>query len=304
MYVNKSPAVAFSDTVKMLERYVRQYIESGELASRWDVFEKEAVDYGKGFDVTTILAATRYTSKQDEHGAYPPNGFNLRFNTVYGGQYAVTLQIDKVRECVGNAEAQARYAAELTESLYQGWIRDKRSAVAAEVNKIFAQSSKSGATVTLGADVDAWALDMFAAIKTAIEDLKEGVSGTSYGNTVVGAGIIAAKNLVVVMSNATSAALDAHGLAKVLTPEYLELRGVSRVSSSSIADNTVLVCDVRNVQVRRKFDYLTDAIPNSDGSYNLFYNKYEFIEAAVDSDSGATAGQVAFPFRVISTTEE
>ena len=302
MYINSSAQIKFNETVGMLERYVKQYFESGELKSRWDVFEKEAVDYGKGFDVTTILAATKNTTKQPEHGSYPPNTFNLRFANVTGAQYAVTVQVDKVRECVGDADAQARYAAELTESLYQGWIRDKRAAITAEVAKIIAQSSKSNASVTLGDDVGAWATDMLTQIKTAVEDLREGLKGSKYGNTLVGGETIAANDVVIVMSNATAASLDAHGYAKSLTPEYLEAAGVSRVTSSSIEDNTVLITDVRNVQVRRKYEYMTDAIPNSDGSYNLFYNKYEFIEAAVDASGGTYNGQVAFPFKVITTT--
>ena len=308
MVINTGYNLEFNSTLNMIAKLVSQYLESGELRDRFAAFDKTAVEYGKGFEIDVVLAASKYSpsagERAPEHGAYKSAGFALTFNTVTGGQYPITIDPQKVRECVGDAEKQEAYAAELVESVYQGWTDDKNAAVAAEIKKIFAASAKSGAEVTLGADVDAWAVDMLTAIKKWTEDLREGVTGTSYGNTVVAAKRIAARDVVVCMSNATAAALDSHGFAKVFTPEYLEANNVSRITSNRFDDNVVVVMDARNVQVRRKYEEMVGPIQNSDGSYNMIYNKHEYIEAAIDGGAGATAGQVAFPFVVISSTGE
>lgn len=312
MVINSNFTLKYNATLGMISKLVAQYLESGELRDRFSAFNKTAVEYGTGFEIDVVLASTKYApsagERAPEHGTYAPNAFALAFDTPTGGQYPITIQPQRIRECVDNLTMQEEYAAQLVESVYQGWTDDKNAAIAAEIAKIFGASEKSGATVTLGTGEGAaeeWAVDMLTAIKTWVENFREGVTGTSYGNTIVGNGRIAARDVVICMSNATAAALDSHGFAKVFTPEYLEASGVTRVTSNRFADNTVVVMDARNIQVRRKYDYMTDAIQNSDGSYNLFYNKYEYIEAAIDgSTGGATSGQVAFPFIVISTTEE
>lgn len=305
MYINSSPAITYDATVKLLTRYVKLYIESGNLSDRFAALDREEVRYGSGFDITTILAATKQAggTKAAEHGSYPPNAFTLRFTTKVGGQYAVTVDENRVQECVGDEAAIQEYAAELTESLYQGWYNDKNAAIAAEAAKIIAQSAKSNAQVTLGTDVHQYALDVLTAVKTAVEDIREGVTGTSYGNTVVGSSYIAADDVIIIMSNSLAALLDANGYSRAFSPEYLEMRNVVRITSNRIAENTVLVMDARNIQVRRHIDRFVGPLENSDGSRNYFYNKYDFIEAAVSTDT-STTGQVAFPFKVITKTEE
>lgn len=299
MYTNKSATPAYITAVGMIEKYIRQYFESGELRDRFNAFDKEEVPFGTGFDITTVLAATKQNSKAAEHGDYPANAFSLRFDTKTYGQYAVTLDPQKVNECIDSEERSAEYASLITESLYQGWTRDKNTAVAAECTKLIGKSTASGGTVELGTDVDAWAIDLLTQIKSHVEDLREGVTGTSYGNSIVAANLIAARDIVIVMSNATAAALDTHGYAKVFGADYLDTANVTRITSNKIAENTVLITDARNIQVRRKFEKLVGPLENSDGSQNFFYNKEEYIEAAIDTESGA----VAFPFYVISTTE-
>lgn len=308
MVINTGYNLEFNSTLKMIAKLVSQYLESGELRDRFAAFDKTAVEYGKGFEIDVVLAASKYSpsagERAPEHGEYKSTGFALTFNTVTGGQYPITIEKQKIRECVGDVGKQEAYAAELVESVYQGWTDDKNAAVATEIKKIFAAKGKSGATVALGTDMDAWAVDMLTAIKKWTEDLREGVTGTSYGNTIVAEKRIASRDVVVCMSNATAAALDSHGFAKVFTPEYLEANNVSRITSNRFDDNVVVVMDARNVQVRRKYEEMVGPLPNSDGSYNMIYNKHEYIEAAIDGGAGATAGQVAFPFVVISTTEE
>lgn len=300
MYTNSSPTPQYVAAVQMIEKYIRQYFASGELQDRFQAFDKTAEPYGAGFDISVILAATKQTSKQAEHGSYPPNGFALRFATKTGGQYAVTLDPAKVNACVDSEAAAQEYAAMLTESLYQGWTRDKANAVATECGKIIAQSAKSGTKITLGADVEAWALSMLTQIKAQVMNLREGIKGSDYGNKIVGSNEIAANDIVIVMSHNTAATLDAYGYAKVFTPDYVDVNNVTRITSNKIEDNTVLIIDAKNIQVRKKYEAFVGPLQNSDGSQNFFYNREEYIEAAV----AQTSNEVAFPFYVIKTQEE
>lgn len=303
MEINANYTLAFDATVGMIAKLVRQYIESGELSERFAAFDKEAVDFGNGFEIDVVLSATGNDSKQAEHGTYAPTTMALTFTTKVGKQYAVTMQENKVRECVGDTGKQQEYAAQLTESLYQGWVNDKNAGVAAVCTELIGKSALSGVTVTLGADVSAYAEDVIKEVKLAVEDIREGVAGTDYGNALVADKRIAARDVVVVMSNALAALLDVNGFAKAFSPEYLEARNITRITSNRIAENTVLITDARNIQVRRKYERMVGPIQNSDGSYNMFYNKEEYIAAAIAS-GGTYNGQVAFPFKVITTTEE
>lgn len=303
MNLNADYTLAYNSTVGMIAKLVQQYIDSGALSERFNAFDKPAIEYGNGFELDTMLAASAQSTKAAEHGAFPPKVQSLVFSTVTGKQYAVTLDEKRVRECVGDAQAQSAYAAELTESLYQGWYNDKNAAVAGELAKLIGKNNLSGATVTLGTDVAKFAEDMITAIKTWVENIREGVAGTDYGNAFVGSGRIAARDVVIVMSNSLAAMLDVYGYSKAFTPAYLETANVMRITSNRIAENTVLVTDTRNVQVRRKYEKFVGPIQNSDGSENFFYNKEEFIAAAIVS-GGTYDGQVAYPFKVITTTEE
>lgn len=305
MYINSSPAITYDATVQLLTRYVRLYIESGELSERFAALDKEEVRYGSGFDITTILSATKNATgtKLAEHGSYPPNAFTLRFSNEVGGQYGVSIDELRVQDCVGDEEKIRQYAAELTESLYQGYFDDKNAAIATEAAKIIAQSAKSSVAVTLGTDTKQYALDVLTEIKAAVEDIREGITGTSYGNTLVAGKRIAARDVIIIMSNSLAALLDTNGYARVFSPEYLQAANVVRITSNRIAENTVLITDTRNIQVRRHKERFVGPIENSDGTMNYFYNKYDFIEAAVATDT-TYSGQVAFPFKVITTTEE
>lgn len=297
MIINTNYTGTYAATVGAVAKLVRQYIESGELRDRFEAFDKDAVEFGDSFEVNLILAAEKQASKAAEHGQYDPNALSLIFSTKVAGQYAVTINEQKIRECVGDAAKQAEYAAELTQSLYQGWTRDKNAAVAAAASALISGAGSKD-TVTKGDDTAKYATDILTAIKTWVENLREGVTGTSYGNTNVGGEYVASRSVVIVMSNALAALLDTNGFAKTLSPEYMQTAGVVRITSNKIAENTVLVTDSRNIQVRRKYEKLVGPIENSDGSYNMFYNKEEFVETAKTS-----SGIVAFPYIVVTTEE-
>ena len=232
-----------------------------------------------------------------EHAKYAPNGFELIFSEKVLGQYAVTFEEEKIRECVGDEAKQQEYAAELVQTLYQGWIRDKNAAVAGAAATIIDNGGNS-ASVTIGDDTAAYATDLITSAKTWVENLHEGIKGTDYNNSTVGANEIAARDVVLVMSNATAALLDTNGYAKAFNEAYLSMGDVRRVSSNKIDDNVILVTDSRNIQVRKHWEKLVGPIQNADGSYNMIYNKSEFVEAAVN-----TSNVVAYPYIVIKGTE-
>ena len=299
MTINTAYTGAYEATVLAVAKLVRQFVESGELRDRFAVFEKDAVEFGDAFELSVVLGQTNSATgtAATEHGKYSPQGFELIFSTTLSGQYAVTISDQKIKECVGDTAKQEEYAAELVQSLYQGWIRDKNTAVAAAATSLITGATHSTA-VTIGTDTQEYATDMLTAAKTWCENLREGVTGRSYGNTNVGSNEISSRDIVLVMSNAMAALLDTYGYARSFNEEYLSLGEVRRVGSNKIADNTILVTDARNIQVRRKYDRMVGPIQNADGSYNMIYNKEEFIAAAKTS-----AGIVAFPYIVIIGTE-
>ena len=61
MVINSNYELAFKATVGMVAKLVAQYIESGELKDRFSAFDKTAVEYGKGFEIDVVLAASKYS---------------------------------------------------------------------------------------------------------------------------------------------------------------------------------------------------------------------------------------------------
>lgn len=302
MIINGSFTGEYDATVNSVSKLVRMFIESGELRDRFDVFDKPEVPYGNAYEISVILGADNkvVSGKRTatEHAKYAVNGQSLLFSTKVDGQYARTLDEDKIRACMTDDAKKEEYAAEVVQSLYQGWIRDKNAAVANAANTIITNGLHS-ASVTVGTDTSKYATDMITAAKTWVENLHEGIKGTEYNNSTVGSNVIAAHDVVLVMSNAMAALLDTNGYAKAFNEQYLSLGDVRRVSSNKIADDVILVTDARNVQVRKRWEKLVGPIQNADGSYNMIYNKSEFIEAAID-----TSNTVAFPFITIKGVAE
>lgn len=307
--MNTALSLAYSETVGLLEKLVKQYIDGAQLEDRFGLFDRDGVEYGKGYEIATVLSAEKEgsggSSKSEEHGTYRPKIMDIVMQDTVGDQYRVTLDKRRVAECVGDSAAAQQYAAELTESLMQGWLADKNKAVGKLANDIIGkrEALSAGMTVTLtDGEEDKFAQTVLATLKGKVEDLKEGVTGTSYGNSFIGEKEIAAHDVVVIMSNAFAAFLDVHGFARVLSPEYLQTSRVSRVTSSKIKDGTVLITDARNIQTRRKYEEFV-TILNSDGSQNMFYNKYDYIGAAIINDGGTYDGQIGYPFYVIEKAE-
>lgn len=303
-YVNEAPEAALESTYNALLKYVKQYITNSGLKSRFDVFEREAVEIGEGIETNVVLAATNLREtggeKAEEHAVYKPKVFTLVSTQKAPYQYGVTVDEEKLSTCVGNEEALRKYAAELTESLYQGWIAEKNAKVGAAINAVIITQSAPVA-VPIGDGGQAYADALLMQIKATVEDFYEGVTGTSYGNPEIGASEIAADDVVIVMSNATAALLDTYGYSKAFNESYLETRGVKRVTSSRVPENQVLITDSRNIILHKRRENLVD-IQNSDGSHNIFHNVYYFIDVASNGQP-VKGAEMAFPVKLIAGTE-
>lgn len=307
-YINKAPAAALEATYNALLKYVMQYITNGNLKSKFDIFEREAVEMGAGIESNIILAATNVktaatTPKAEEHGTYTPKVFTLISTARKPAQYAVTVEPARLALCVNNKAALQKYAAELVESLYQGWTNDKNAAVATGLNTLVTTVGTNAISIEIGDGKQDYADALLTAIKTQVEDIREGVEGNSYGNTDIGTSRIAADTVVIVMSHATAAFLDTYGYSKAFNEEYMQASNVERVTSNRVDENTIIVTDSRNVILHKRRDELVD-IKNSDGSINYFYNVDYFVDVATGAstaDSDVTI--VGYPIKVIKGVE-
>lgn len=307
-YINKAPAAALEATYNALLKYVMQYITNGLLKSKFDIFEREAVEMGAGIESNIILAAenkktTNDTAKAEEHSTYTPKVFTLISTARKLAQYAVTVDPARLALCVNNKAALQKYAAELVESLYQGWTNDKNAAVATGLNTLVTTVGTNAISIEIGDGKQDYADALLTAIKTQVEDIREGVEGNSYGNTDIGTSRIAADTVVIAMSHATAAMLDTYGYSKAFNEEYMQTRNVERVTSNRIPENVIIVTDSRNVILHKRRDELVD-IKNSDGSINYFYNVDYFVDVATGAstaDSDVTI--VGYPIKVIKGVE-
>lgn len=298
--INTAPNNELSATYGALIKRVKQYLTSGRIKSRFSVFDGEEIKHGKGYEVNILLGATNKTdpnTKYDEHGEYKSNTVTLFSEQLIRGKYAITISAEKLAEITGDDTKQAEFAAELADTLYQGEIDDRNAAIYNAIN-ILNTSPNSTASVTIGTDISQAAIDFLTTIKAKVDDFYEGVTGTSYGNTYVGDKRMSAEKVVIIMSNATGAWLDGNGYAKVFTDSYLQATGVTKITTNRMPDNVVIVTDSRNIQYHKKFESFVE-IPQSDGSYNDFYNKDAYCDTMKNSD-----GVVAFPYVVIQGTEE
>lgn len=307
-YIDTVPAASLEATYNALLKYVKQYITSGNLKSKFDVFEREEVKLGAGIETNIILAAsnkrtaTTIDGKASEHAIYKPKVVTIIATNHSPKQYAVTVSEERISLCVGSEEKLREYAAELTQSLYQGWVDDKNSGVSDGLNSLIEVTSPAPISITISADTQKYADDLLMTVKAAVEDMREGVTGTSYGNTEVGSSRIAAESVVLVMSNATAAMLDTYGYSKAFNTDYLSAGDVHRVTSARIPENVILITDARNIILHKRRDNLTD-IPNSDGSHNIFYNVDYFIDLAATENSSGNVDMVGFPFKVVKGVE-
>lgn len=317
--VNAAPAAELESTYNALIKYVKQYIESGELRTRFDVFQREDVTEGGGIEVNIILSAAPVLAttgsgnisftKAAEHGKYNPKVVTLFSTKRSKAQYAVTIDECRLRLCVGDEAKLREYAAELTESLYQGWTDDKNTYVYEALDTLYGAANVSGRgnkELTIPTDGTAteaqlqdYARRAISYIKSCVEDFAEGVTGESYGNEDIATWRIAARSVAIVMSNYTASVLDVYGYANAFNEEYLKTRDITRITTNRMPDFNILITDARNIILHRRCDNLVE-IKNSDGSRNVFYNVDYFIDAAIDGKAEAAPYGIAqFPVRAL-----
>ncbi len=303
-----APNLGASQWYNSVFKYAKMYIESGNLKSRFDIFESEEAVHGQAIETRVILAAEgkdlndanpNTNNKYEEHAYYKGKVFTVVATDSKPRQYGITVSDRQINKVVHTEEEAQRFAAELVQSLYQGWISDKNKYLAAIFDGII--TNATGKTTVnypaSGADDEKYAKAFLTAIKTKVKEFREGVTGASYGNAEVGQSEIASSDIVVIINSATASLLDSYGLASTFHDDYLKT-DVTFVESSKIPENRAVIVDKRNIVLKKRFERLVD-IPNSDGSYNWFLNVDFFIDANKN-----TAGTVyAFPVWVVEGVE-
>lgn len=288
-----------------LFKIVEEIITSGNLKSRFDIFERDAIELGDGVETTIVLASDGQdysgndpatNNKYSEHAYYKANTINIVSTAKKPRQYAKTVKDSEIAKTVNSREKLIRLAEEYISSLYQGWIDDKNKYVAAALAEL--ATNATTVNVPIGTDNKTYALALLAQIRAVVADLEEGVTGTSYGNNEIGTKSIAAEQVVVIINPATKALLEVYGLADAFNRDDRN-PSVTWLVSNKVAENTAIITDSRNIVLRKRWDKLVE-IPNSDGSINYFYNVDYFIDLQV---TNSTTKSPAFPVKVIKGTE-
>lgn len=299
-------AAGVSKWTGKLFKIVEEIITSGNLKSRFDIFEREAVELGDGVETTIVLASdgqdysgddpATNNNKYSEHAYYKANTINIVSTAKKPRQYAKTVKDSEIAKTVNSREKLIRLAEEYISSLYQGWIDDKNKYVAAALAEL--ATNATTVNVPIGTDNKTYALALLAQIRAVVADLEEGVTGTSYGNAEIGSKSISAEQVVVVINPATKALLEVYGLADAFNRNDRD-PSVTWLVSNRVAENTAIITDSRNIVLRKRWDKLVEIL-NSDGSINYFYNVDYFIDLQV---TNSTTKSPAFPVKVIKGTE-
>lgn len=299
-------AAGVSKWTGKLFKIVEEIITSGNLKSRFDIFERDAIELGDGVETTIVLASDGQdylgddpainNNKYSEHAYYKANTINIVSTAKKPRQYAKTVKDSEIAKTVNSREKLIRLAEEYIGALYQGWIDDKNKYIAEALAGL--ASNATAVNVSIGTDNKTYALALLAQIRAVVADLEEGVTGTSYGNAEIGSKSIAAEQVVVVIHPATKALLEVYGLADAFNRNDRD-PSVTWLVSNKVAENTAIITDSRNIVLRKRWDKLVE-IPNSDGSINYFYNVDYFIDLQV---TNSTSNSPAFPVKVIKGTE-
>lgn len=297
--INTVPELELDSMYNSLHKYVKQYLTSGRLKSLFDYFETDEIRHGVGYEINIVFSATAYsgTGRAPEHGTYAPNIMTVIVSSPWKKQYAVTIDEERLLMCSKDDAKMREYAGELVDSLYQGEIDDKNTAIWTEIAKL--GNIVSTATVADGTAQEI-AEGFIAAMQTKVADFSEGVLASSYGNSYAPATKrIAAEKIAIIMSNATKATLNVYGLSKALSDEFLKVNNAKFISTARMPDNKIYITDVRNIQVHRVYG-VAKQLPNSDLSRNEFWNTKYDIQGLFGGDGNNIP---VFPAVVISVAE-
>lgn len=289
-----------------LFKIVKTLIETSDLKTRFDVFEDENIEVGNGYETSIILAQKGQDSagdnpetnnKYEEHGYYKANTVNIVNFTTKPRQYAVTVKDSEIAKIMNNKAKMVEFAEKLVNSLYQGWTDDKNKYVA-EAIKLLQTKTANVQNITITPDIKEYSLAMLAAIMGTAATFREGIEGEQYGNNEIGKNSIASNEIVVLINPNTYALLKVYGLAEAFHRGDRET-DVTFIESARLDENTAIVTDKRNISTRKRWEDLVK-IPNSDGSWNFFYNTDWFIDYQVTNSTTQTP---AFPAKIITGVE-
>lgn len=298
--INTAPTISLDAEYKLLEKYVKTYIESGNLKTLYDWFESEGVDYGKGYEVNIVFSQKKYvgSGRAPEHGTFNTATLEVIINEAVKGQYAITIDKRKLAKYLANGGTVQQYASELVESLMQGYIDDKNE----NMENVFLGIATNSKDVIYTAPTDekARALKILQLLNQKLMEMKKNIKVSAYNTALVGVQDrkITTDKIAIVMTCEMASILDAYGFAQTITPEYMELNGIKRfeVVDANVlgGTNKILVTDARNVALKPINAPFSVQIENSDGTTNEFLN----VEYYCDYLGNATDG-LAFPSYLI-----
>lgn len=304
MNINTPPTATLDATYKLLKKYIRTYVESGELGEQFKFFEGDEMPFGTGAEISLILSANGVnlitSPRNAEHGNFPPNTVCAYTTTEVKEQYSVTIDYDAVKRCVGSEDKVKELASEYVQSLYQGHI-DLQNTQFESISRALRTRAYWVKALTLGTDVELWAKQMIATINGTVSQFRLGVDGTTYGNAYVGTKKVASKKIAIIINPVTKAMLDAFGFASVMTPEFMEMKNCTVVECNGVAENSAVVTDARNV-IKHKVSEVLVELTNSDGSENEHLTERYIFEPALATD-GSTAVPL-YPLCAINSAED
>lgn len=299
--INTAPVVALSNTYKLLEKYVKTYIESGDLKTLYDWFETDAVEFGKGFEVNVVYSQAQYTGsgRAPEHGTFNPTTLEAVVNERVKAQYPMTISKDDLKTFLASGRDVQDYAGELSEAIMQGYIDDKNENMETVFTGL-ATASKE-VTYTTTTDESKLAKRILQKLKQKVMEMGKNIKVSDY-NTALPSAIqnkkITCNKIAIIMSCELASILDSYGYAEAFNEEYLKTTNVKRfevVGDTVLGGaNRILITDARNVILKNFTAPSVETIPNSDGSHNEFLN----VEYYVDYLGNAT-DKTVFPSYLI-----
>ena len=301
MVINSDYTCTYNEALGAVEKLTAQYLTTGGLRTLYEELRGDDIRHGVAYEYNLILAGGEGnigTPHQDEHKKFPVDAVSAIFTADVGGLYCVTVDDDAIDEITLDVRGAQDYAGAITETVYQQWYDTINTAVETGFTSL-ATSPEYSIPVTLGDDIATWARMFIATIQGTVKSLRQGITGATYGNSVVGNKKVAANGaVVIVLNNVTLGVLNAFGFASAFQAEKLTLgEDLIIYSNASFPKNTALITDKRNIQLHKHHERVT-TIPNLDGSRNIAFKRYDYFEVAKTSD-----GKVLFPYCVITTTE-
>lgn len=254
-----------------IAKIARQVIESEEIKSKYDIFEKEPIENGgKDIEVTIYEAATGVAySPTTEPNAPNPVGNTLIFKTLTEKTYPVRINSWEIEKGALNLENAQRVADAVVGTLYDGDREDKNAQVEAILTAAAAgePGALGGATQIVSAGEYSPVTD-----KTSAEAVVEVIKTVSRGMRIDPARYNPvslkkpAEQVALIMPYDLKAKIDTYLFAASSQPDYLNY-GVDAVIEAATDDigGAIYIVDYKYIQMyTRKFKYAEEPEAGTD----------------------------------------